>query len=371
MLDGHYVLTADNRIGFEVPGYDKSKPLVIDPVLVYSTYLGGTRNVAGNTIAVDSSGSAYVTGETTGTNFPTTPGAFQTTNPNGGSYPTAFVSKLNPSGSALVYSTYLGGSTGLVCGECDSEGSTTYGTGIAVDSSGNAYVTGATYAYDFPTTSGAFQTSCAMESGYCLDAFVTKLNASGSALVYSTYLGGDVALGAAIAVDSTGNAYVTGHSSSWQNAYPFPSTSSLPGVSPAWSDFVTKLNPSGSGLVYSVLIGGSPSINGEGETGVTAIAVDASGDAYVTGQTLFGDYPTTSGAFQTSIKRDTNGNVDAAFLLKLNAAGDALVYGTYLSGSEGGAYGGTSGWGIAVDSSGSAYLTGVTVDPTFPTTPGA
>src|SRR5204862_281286 len=166
---------------------DAGRPLVIDPVLSYSTYLGGMGLDAGAGIAVDASGSAYVTGNTDSADFPTTPGAFETT--SGGSTD-AFVTKLNPAGLAVAYSTYLGG-RGF-----------DHGLGFAVDASGSAYATGFTDSADFPTTPGAFDTT----SNGCGDAFVTKLNAAGSAVAYSTYLGGSGSdAGNGIAVDTAGN----------------------------------------------------------------------------------------------------------------------------------------------------------------------
>src|SRR5438477_4149011 len=229
-----------NQIAFEVAAYDKTRPLVIDPVLVYSTYLGGSGNDEAWSIAVDSLGSAYVTGTTSSTNFPTTPGSFQTA--FGGGSADIFVTKLNAIGSALVYSTYLGGS--------GSEGGA---PGIAVDSLGNAYVTGGTASTNFPTTPGAFQTTL----GGGTDAFVTKLNATGSALLYSTYLGGSGGEGGMfrIALDTVGNAYVVGHTSSTN----FPTT---PGAFQTAlvgnvSAYVTKLNATGSALLYSTYLGGS------------------------------------------------------------------------------------------------------------------
>ncbi len=190
-VEGHYLLKGDNRVSFEVASYDAGKTLVIDPVLVYSTYLGGSGDDQGNGIAVDSSGSAYVTGQTVSTNFPTS-SPLQAVFGGG---PDAFVAKLNPTGSALVYSTYLGGS-----GE-------DFGYGIAVDSAGNAYVTGFTSSTDFPTANPLQ----AVNDGDG-NAFVAKLNPGGSALVYSTYLGGSGGeTGIGIAVDSAGNAYVTGY----------------------------------------------------------------------------------------------------------------------------------------------------------------
>src|SRR6266851_2193022 len=201
---------------------DRHRSLTIDPSLVYSTYLGGSSTDVGFGIAVDSSGNAYVTGYTQSSNFPTTAGALQTTF---GGLADAFVSKLNSSGSALVYSTYLGG------------GSTDFGFGIAVDSSGGAYVTGYTQSSNFPATAGALQTTF----GGGADAFVSKLNSGGSALVYSTYLGGSsFDFGFGIAVDSSGNAYVTGYTCSSN----FPTTAGALqttfGVGGAIDAFVAK-----------------------------------------------------------------------------------------------------------------------------------
>jgi hypothetical protein len=202
-IAGGYVLKGARDVGFKVGAYDPSKALVIDPVLVYSTYLGGSGQDSGQGIAVDPRGYAYVTGYTGSRNFPTTSGAFQTSNPNNF---TAYVTKLNPTLSALVYSTYLGGIAAP------------YGGHIAVDPRGSAYVTGPTNSSDFPTTEGAFQTSLPDR----VSAFVTKLNPTGSALVYSTYLGGsDYDQASGIAVDPWGNAYVTGVTASSN----FPTTS--------------------------------------------------------------------------------------------------------------------------------------------------
>jgi hypothetical protein len=334
---GSYVLKGKNQVGFEIAAYDASKPLVIDPVLVYSTYLGGSNIDEGVGIAVDSVGNAYVTGLAISTNFPTTGGAFQTTLGGGQD---AFVTKLDPTGSGLVYSTYLGGSTS------DS------GLDIAVDSAGSAYVSGSTISADFPTTVGAFQTTYRGNQ----DAFVTKLNPTGSALAYSTYLGGTgvdfFAYG--IAVDSIGNAYVTGDTQSTD----FPTTlGAFQTTSGGNQDaFVTKLNALGTLLLYSTYLGGTGFESGNG------IAVDSADSAYVIGRTTSTDFPTTSGAFQMAF-----GGVVDAFVTKLNVAGSALVYSTYLGGSSDF----EEGEGIAVDSIGNAYVTGETASNNFPTTGGA
>jgi hypothetical protein len=339
-IAGGYVLNATGEVGFRLGAYDASRPLVIDPGLLYSTYLGGSNGDSGFGIAVDSAGDAYVYGDTSSTDFPTTAGAFQT----GGN--DLFVSKLNPQGSGLVYSTYLGGSNSDYPGN----------EPIAVDSAGDAYVTGSTLSTDFPTTAGALQTT--FGGGYS-DAFVSELNPQGSGLVYSTYLGGSNSdSGSGIAVDSAGSAYVTGGTSSAD----FPTTAGAFQTTPpgSYSDaFVSKLNPQGSGLLYSTYLGGSSN----GESGI-GIAVDSAGSAYVTGYTGSTDFPTTAGAFQTT----SSGSYDV-FVSKLNPQGSGLVYSTYLGGSSSGNV--DEGFGIAVDSVGDAYVTGVTFSGSFPTTAGA
>jgi hypothetical protein len=307
----------------------------IDPsgsALVYSTYLGGSGNDQGNGIAVDTAGNAYVTGLTSSTDFPTTPGAFQAV--CHGNCEVAFVAKLNLSGSALVYSTYLGGSGGI-----DS------GSGIAVDSAGNAYVIGGTTdSTDFPTMNPLQPVY-----GGNGDAFVAKLNPTGSALVYSTYLGGSGQdNGTGIAVDSAGNAYVTGYTSSTN----FPTMNPLQPTYGGHGDaFVSKIDPSGSALGYSTYLGGSGDDYGYG------IAVDGGGNAYVTGYTSSTNFPTMN-----PLQPTYGGGEYDAFVVKINPSGSALVYSTYLGGTEA-----EVGYGIAVDSGGNAYVTGATDSTDFPT----
>lgn len=359
-IQGGFRLLSRNTVGFAIGRYNRNESLVIDPVLVYSTYLGGSGNDAGNAIAVDTAGNAYVTGATDDTDFPTSAGAFQTVNNGRGGSSNAFVTKFNSNGS-LVYSTYLGGSV--------HDGA----LGIAVDSSGNAYVAGYTTSPDFPTTAGAFQTADkappATGGGNQLTAFVTKLNGSGTGLVYSTFLGGsnddasaesaaeEEALG--IAVDSSGDAYVTGYT----YASDFPTTSGSyqtvnNGVnSQASNAFVTKLNPAGTALDYSTYLGGS--LSGSG----AAIAVDSAGSAYIGGGTFARDFPTTTGAFQTTYT-DVAGS--SGFITKLNAAGSGLGYSTFLGGSHS-----ETLTAIALDSDGNVYATGGTVSTDFPVTTGA
>jgi hypothetical protein len=348
-----YRLEGGHRVAFEVGSYDHSKPLVIDPALNYSTYLGGSNVDAGYGIAVDGSYNAYVTGETASTNFPTTTGAFQTTcaTCNGTTFD-AFVTKLNPAGSALIYSTYLGGSN------------TDAARGIAVDGSGDAYVTGYTYSSDFPTTPGAFQTTCGSCSGGLFDAFVTKLNATGSALIYSTYLGGSgLDEGFSIALDASGDAYVTGYtlSANFPIAHAIDSTYDTNGDA-----FVTELNPTGSGLVYSTYLGGSNAQASEcGTPSCTVgygIAVDSAGKAYIAGQTSSADFPTTTGAYQTACFNQEQCS-PGVFVTVLGSLGQTFVYSSYLSsGGEGAAQ------AIALDTSDDLYITGWTNSSVFPTT---
>jgi hypothetical protein len=347
-VEGHYKLTGRNQVAFEVGSYDSTKPLVIDPAINYSTYLGGSSTDEALGVAVDGGGNAYVTGFTYSTDFPVTAGAFQTTchgcNPSKDSGD-AFVTKLNASGSALIYSTYVGGS------ESDAS------SGIEIDASGDAYIAGQTNSSDFPVTAGAFQTVCkACGNGKGGNGFVTELNPTGSALTYSTYLGGSgLANGGggdavyAITIDSSNDSYLTGFTDSTD----FPVTPGAFQTTYSADDsegFVTELSPSGSALVYSTYLGGTDENFG------TAIKVNASGNAYVTGYTNSDNFPTTPGAFQTT----DEGN----FVTELNAAGSALVYSTYF---------GPSNYvsGISLDPSGDAYVTGATSDETFPVTPGA
>ena len=344
-IDSPYAV-AGTKYAFGLGRYDRRRPLVIDPGLAYSTYLGATGNEGGFGIAVDGAGNAYVTGFTSSGEFPTTAGAFDASL---GGEQDAFVTKLGPAGTALLYSTFLGGS-----------GSDT-GRGIAVDALGNAYVTGNTTSSDFPTTVGAFDTSL----GGARDGFVTKLGPSGTALLYSTYLGGSGGIfgstlesGEGIAVDGAGNAYVTGFTQSFN----FPTTPGAFDTSGNVSEFfviadafVTKLGPTGSApLLYSTFLGGSGGFD-EGY----AIAVDGAGNAYVTGYTQSADFPTTPGAFDTTLD-----GVQDAFVTGLVPTGGApLLYSTYLGGA-----GGDGGFGIAVAGTGNAYVTGSTTSTDFPTT---
>ncbi len=304
--------------------------------LVYATYLGGGGRDFGEALAIDATGSVYVAGYTFG-GFPTTSGAYDTF--FGGNYSDAFVAKLNPDGSDLVYSTYLGGPFFEEVGRS-----------MDVDSDGNVYVTGVTQSTTYPTTAGAYDTTF----GGAFDAFVTKLNASGTALVYSTFIGGPtIAVGNAITVDNSGFAYVVG-----ETGHSFPTTAGAYDVTFSGHNdaFVLKLTQDGAGAVYATYLGHIE------EESVTGIAVDAAGSAYVTGFTRSIGYPTTPGAFDDSY----GGGAADAFVTKFNPAGSGLVYSTFLGG-----VGDDFMRGIALDGAGFAYLAGYTTSTDFPMLPSA
>jgi len=420
-IDGHYVIH-HRQISFALGRYDHNRELIIDPDFVYSTYLGGTGNdsataiavdfpgnayVAGNTtsadfptldgfqskmggssqndvfvtkfdagsgmpvystflggsdndrataIAVDNSGNAYVTGNTISTDFPTA-NPFQATNHAHNGYPSnAFVTKLNVGGNALVYSTYLGG------GGSQSSTQSDTANAIAVDKAGNAYIAGQTDSPDFPTLNPFQATNNNGGSAIGSNAFVTKLNPAGNALVYSTFLGGsfsDKALG--IAVDSNSNAYIVGETAStdFPTLNPFQATNNA--IDPVqflghdFTAFLTKLNATGTALVYSTYLGGSAHETASG------IAVDSAGSAYVAGTTDSNDFPTLN-AFQAVNHEASSGATADAFLTKFNANGSALVYSTYLGGS-----GDDRASGVAIDTAGSATVVGSTLSADFPT----
>ncbi|MCS1350234.1 SBBP repeat-containing protein [Mechercharimyces sp. CAU 1602] len=347
IVPSSFQLYPDHSFGFHVAtSYDPEKVLVIDPAVIFSTYLGGTGRNAGCGIAVDDMGNSYVTGVTASPfNFPVTSGAFQTINIGEES---AFVTKFNPTGSSLIYSTLLAGN------QFD------FGNAIAVDSSRNAYVTGLTTSPDFPVTSGSFQTQFMNADN---QSFVTKLNPTGTSLIYSTFLGGSgiasITSGNGIAVDMSNNAYVTGNT----NANNFPTTPGAfqtiyKGIGPTLTQsdvFVTKFNETGSALTYSTFLGG---INLDQSGG---IVVDKSNQAYVVGCTLSTDFPVTPNAFQTIA---IPGN-SYAFVTKFNAAGSGLIYSTLLGN------GNTEGAAIDIDGMNNAYVTGFTDSVTFPVTRGA
>ena len=326
-----YVLHGRNRVGFELASYDRAGALIVDPVLEYSTYLGGSALDRPAGIAVDGAGSAYIAGITYSADFPTV----NARQPARGGSSDRFVCKLSPSGDALVYATYLGGSND----EGDLRG------GIAVDAAGNAYVSGFTSSTDFPVTADAVHTT----AGGSGDAFLAKLDAAGTTLLYSTYLGGSgLDEGIDVTADGSGNAYVVGLTTSTN----FPVRNAFQSTSGGDRDlFVSKINTTGAGLVYSTYVGGNWFDWG------TCIVVDAAGSAYVTGQTGSTNFPTTAGAYQRTI----SGTVDA-IVFKLAPTGSTLAYGTYLGGTGRDDY----GTDLAVDGSGNAYVTGGTDSEDFP-----
>ena len=341
-IAGRYVLTGRREVGFHLDAYDRSRPLVIDPALAYSTYVGSSMS-SGAGIAVDPAGNAYIVGTTNSAAFPTS-GGIQPANHGGRD---AFVAKLNTAGSGLVYSTYLGGAKDDI------------GYAIAVDANGAAYVTGTTFSVDFPVRNAAQQNyggnSVLAQAG---DVFVTKIDPTGSSLVYSTYLGGagdDAAF--AIATDSAGSAYLTGATSSSN----FPAAGGISQTLKGSTDaFVAKLNAAG-GIVYSTYLGGGDTDQGLG------IAVDSSGSAYVAGLTSSLDFPTVSPMQPKCAASGGTFNqvCNDAFVAKLSAAGNALVYSTYLGGHLV-----DKAQAIAVDAAGNAYVAGATSSNDFPATPG-
>jgi hypothetical protein len=296
--------------------------------LLYLVYLGGSGNDSGQGIAVDTAGNAYVTGKTSSTNFPVTSGAYSTS--NAGSQE-AFIAKLDPTGQVL-YSTYLGGGSDA-------------GLAIAVDTTGAVYVAGQTSSVSFPTTAGTIQTS--YQSGLS-DCFVSKMSAAGNSLLYSTYLGGSALdLCTGIAIDASDDAYVTGTTYSPNFPIHRALQSNLMGSASA---FVSEINPTGSALLFSTYLGGSVVDNSN------AIVVDSFGSAYIAGSTSSPDFPTTAGAAQTVLAGLYN-----AFVAKLTPGGNGLSYSTFVGGS-----GSDSAAAIALDSSGQVIVGGFTTSPNFP-----
>ena len=368
---GSYIIRGKNRISFQVGSYVRSQTLVIDPVVGYSALFGGSDGGYPFAIAADASGNAYVTGNTMLSSLPVLPGSFEA---GSTAQNAVFIYKLNSAGTDFEYTTLIGGS------------SAQYGTGITVDGSGKAYVTGVTSSADFPVTSRAFQTTLPTSNTH---GFVLELNAAGNALIYCTFLAGNFPdLPAAIAIDTSGDAYITGSTKSST----FPVTTGAYQTSrnnPDGEAFVTKLNSTGTALVYSTYL--------DNCTGGSAIALDSSGDAYVTGATSIGVVtkmnPTGSGlvyevnlnagnaSFVNGIAVDTSGNAYVAgtgsasllgeptvygshegiFVAKLNAAGTTISYLTSLGGN-----GVQQTAGLALDSAGNVYVTGWTEAPDFP-----
>jgi Beta-propeller repeat len=352
-VEARYVVDEQSQISFSLGEYDHSKPLTIDPVLTYQTYVGGSGGETTNSIAVDAAGNAYISGATISTDFPS-PDA----RPNNGE--AAFVAKLNSTGSELLYLTLLDGEG--IDGDIDFVFGQISGTDVAVDANGNAYVTGITDSNDFPTTTGAYRRrkslGCVPITVTCYtgaenhDAFVTKLDASGQ-ISYSTYLGGRQQESAnGIAVDSEGRAYVTGITSS---GVTFPKKNDFQGtgVYYGFDAFLTVFNAEGSDLIYSTGFGGNSSDQ------ATDIALDSANNAYIIGETDSNSAFPTKNAFQ-----DASGGGTDAFIAKFNphvSGENSLIYSTFLGGS-----GTDIGFGIAVNSGGQAHVTGITGSLNFP-----
>jgi hypothetical protein len=359
-ISGRYVVRRNREIGFEVGAYNPRQTLIIDPVLVYSTYLGGSNDEKLSGAAVTPGGELTVVGDTASSDFPTKnpyQGAL-----GAGSPRNVFITQLSADGSSLVFSTYLGGSS--------SDG----GWGVAIESSGNIYVDGFSSSSNFPVTPTAYQGTLVGGTG-AYDIFLSKFDSTGSSLLYSSYIGqmdynfvvdGQVGL----AINNTGWAYVCSATNS--SSYPAitPSTAVQPTLGGADSGVLTILDTTKSGsnsLVYGTFLGGSsPS---SAVTSMLNVAVDSSGNVYATGYTRSANFPTTSGAFQASCPGTCTDN---AYVAKINPVGNGglndLLYSTYFGGTDNNI---AHGLGIAVDSSGDAYITGFTQSATLPTTPGA
>ncbi len=337
-----FELRGPDCYGFHVPAYDRERVLVIDP-LVYSTFLGGGDYEEAYGLRVDDEGSAYITGYVESRDFPTTAGAYDDSI-NG--FVDGFVTKMAANGSAIVWSTYLGGNDE----DC--------GYDLDLDASGNVYVGGMSGSSDFPVTPGAYQRT---RLGGYYNAFVTKLSSDGRSLRYSTYLGGgDFQYIMGIAVDAGGDAYVSGRLYSYGggNATGFPTTQGAFQTifKGGYVDgFITRFNAAGSDLKYSTLLGGMSSDY------ITAIDIDASGCAHVAGYTQSSDFPVTPGAFRSSLS-----GRDEGFVSKMAPDGTALRYSTMLGGSDSDAP-----MDLVVDGQGRAFIGGYTQSADFPTTTGA
>lgn len=341
LTSGRFILWANKQIGFKIGNFDRTHSLVIDPVLVYSTYLGGSTEDEAAQVTVDGSGNILVIGTAQSNNFPLVNPLPSQSNKTG--FLEAFITKFDASGSNLVYSTYLAGTA---------PGHVDRGNAIAVDASGNAYITGQTNDLNFPTTPGAYLPAPGGGTvglcGNCTDGWVAKLDPTGSSLLFSTYLTGNsnnvLCEPFGVALDAGGNIYLAG------DAYP-PAFQTTPGayrnVDPTATlgVFIAKMNPTGSALVYSSVIGGN------GSDQAFAMALDTFDNAYVTGVTGSTNFP------ETTILQAPDAPVQA-FALKLSASGSQLLYSTL--------FGAGQGLGIAVDPSGNAYISGYTLEP-FPT----
>jgi beta-propeller repeat-containing protein/centrosomal CEP192-like protein/ASPM-SPD-2-Hydin domain-containing protein len=353
-VSGTYVVNDPTHISFQIAQYDLNKPLVIDPVLLYGTYLGAAGGEQASGIAVDSTGSVYIAGYTDSADFSLTTFGSPAASSNH-----VFVAKLDPTGSTFVYADYLGGN------------GDDYGIGLALDSSNNVYVTGSTTSTNYPTVNPPYQ-SAALGP---YTGFLSKISADGSSLVYSTYLGGSgFDEPASVAVDTLGDAYVAGTTTSQDfpvaNAYQ-PAALANQGGAYGNYGFLTKFSADGSSLNFSTYFAGNTNVANCGSScyptpysAISAVTVDANGNAYVAGTTNTSNFPYTSGAYLTSNSPVADATI--GFVSKFASAGMPLDYSTYFYGSSGNPVGIGA---ITVDGSGSAYITGtVSSDTTFPTT---
>lgn len=347
LVAGRYTVQG-SEIGFALEGYDASQPLVIDPVLSFSTYLGGSSKDYGNTVVADKTGNVYVTGSTRSVDFPTKNPIESFHGGTCGSFPCRdiFITKFNSTATALIFSTFIGG-TG------DESG-----VSMALDSLNNMFVTGFTTSTDFPVTPGAFQTVFGGGSNQG-DAYALELNSAGTALVYATYIGGsgdEIAEG--MVLDKTNNAYITGYTRSTN----YPTTAGViqSSCTTGLCGFVTKLNPTGTALVYSTIFGGTAIAEGFG------IALDSAKNAYVAGVASGTGFPTTPGVLQPNCPPSPCGSADEGFVLKLNTTATKLLFSTYLDGTLD-----SFTDGIALDKTGNIYVAGGTDSTDFPTTAGA
>lgn len=345
-IESGYSLEPDGKVAFSLAAYDASEPLVIDPVLAYSSYVGASSSDTAFGVAVDADGFAYITGNLFGA-FTMTPGAYDTTNAGQDVY----VAKINPAGGSFVYATYI-----------SANGGNNVGNDIAIDAQGNAYITGKATGAFFPATTGAYDTT-----QNSLDAFVLKLNAQGNALLYATYLGGTNSdEGYGIAVDSSGDIYVSG--TTFSNN--FPAVNGLQTTFGGGRDaFAAKLRPAGGGasdLLYSTYLGGA------GDDEAIAVACDAGGNLYLTGYSASSNYPTTANAFDTSLAGTNGGDVVVTKLNPSATGAASLVYSTFAGGNNA-----DRGNDIVLDDSAvpHIYITGTTSSSSatslFPTTANA
>jgi hypothetical protein len=375
-LSGTYVMSKGHQLSFSVPTYDRNEPLVLDPVLNYSTYVGGSSGDSGQGIAVDSQGDAFVVGFTTSTDFPGASGSISAANANGA----VFVTEIDPTGTKQLYSTYLAG-TGT---------SGDFGLGIALDSSGNIYVTGATFSTDFPTTSANALKPRPNAGAINGTSFITKINPKGvgaaAQLVYSSYLGGTTLtatdFGNSVAADANGNAYVTGFTAASPGSglanFPVTAANAFQTTlgSSAGNAFLARIDTTKSAtasLIYSTYLGGAganavSSTLGFGEEGL-GVAVDSAGNAYLAGTTTSTDFPTTASGFQTKASPPAavaKGTVFVSRIDTTKSGTPSLIYSTYLGGDS-------SDFGIAIalggPTNGVAYVTGSTHSAAFPTMP--